>query len=134
LSFLRSIPVRQLALIVVAAVVSACSKDTPTERGPLIVTVTPANPRITNGTEVQLTATVSGASGLTQLFDWSSSQPGIAVVTITGRVTGLTAGSTIITATWNGDSTVTGTTRVDVTGDDIPVGQPLLRARPVVRQ
>ena len=125
---------RQLAIIALVVVMTACGKDSPTERGPLVVTVTPANPRITSGTEVQLSAAVTGASGLTQLFDWSSSQPGVASISLTGRITGLRPGSTVITAMWNGDSTVTGTTRVDVTGDDIPVGQPLPHARPAVRQ
>jgi alpha-amylase len=103
---------------------ASCNKDSTSTLDPLVVTVTPANPRLTPGTEVQLSATVTGRPGLNQLFDWTSSQPSVATVSIQGLVTTLREGSTVITATWNSDSTVTGTARVDVTEEIAPAGDP----------
>lgn len=77
------------------------------------VTVTPAVNSIAVGASVQLTATVR--SGTTILTDrgvgWTSSSDAIAVVSSTGRVTGLKAGAVTITATSEG---VSGTAFVTV--------------------
>jgi uncharacterized protein YjdB len=70
------------------------------------VTVTPAVSSVAVGASVQLTATVrSGTTVLTdRIVGWSSSNDAIAVVSSTGRVTALKAGSVTITATSEGVS------------------------------
>jgi uncharacterized protein YjdB len=77
------------------------------------VTVAPASTGIAVGASVQLSATVR--AGTTELPDrvvgWSSSNETIAVVSSTGRVTGLSPGAITITATSEG---VAGTASVTV--------------------
>jgi uncharacterized protein YjdB len=70
------------------------------------VTVTPALNNIAVSASVQLTATVrSGNTILTdRVVGWSSSNDAVAVVSSTGRVTGLKAGGVTITATSEGVS------------------------------
>ena len=77
------------------------------------VTVTPAVSPVAVGANVQLTATVrSGTTVLTdRVVGWSSSNDAVAVVSSTGRVTALKAGSATITATSEG---VSGTAFVGV--------------------
>jgi trimeric autotransporter adhesin len=75
------------------------------------ITIAPANPSIPVNTVQQLTATGSYSDGssadLTSLVTWSSSSIGVATVSATGAVTGLAAGSTVITATLNNISQTT---------------------------
>ena len=75
------------------------------------ITIAPANPSIPVNTVQQLTATGSYSDGssadLTSLVTWSSSSIGVATVSATGAVTGLAAGSTVITATLNNVSQTT---------------------------
>jgi uncharacterized protein YjdB len=75
------------------------------------ITIAPANPSIPVNTVQQLTATGSYSDGssadLTSLVTWSSSSIGVATVGATGAVTGLAAGSTVITATLNNVSQTT---------------------------
>lgn len=70
------------------------------------VTIAPPSSNIAVGASVQLAATVRG--GTTILTDrvvgWSSSNDAVAVVSSTGRVTGLKAGAVTITATSEGVS------------------------------
>jgi uncharacterized protein YjdB len=70
------------------------------------VTVAPAVNSVAVGANVQLTATVrSGTTVLTdRVVGWSSSNDAVAVVSSTGRVTALKAGSATITATSEGVS------------------------------
>jgi uncharacterized protein YjdB len=77
------------------------------------VAVAPASSNIGVGASVQLAATVrSGATLLTdRVVGWSSSNEAVAVVSSTGRVTGLKAGAVTITATSEG---VSGTALVAV--------------------
>ena len=77
------------------------------------VTVAPPSSNIGVGASVQLTATVrAGTTVLTdRVVGWSSSNETIAVVSSTGRVTGLKAGAVTITATSEG---VSGTASVMV--------------------
>jgi uncharacterized protein YjdB len=75
------------------------------------ITIAPANPSIPVNTVQQLTATGSYSDGssadLTSLVTWSSSSIGVATVSATGAVTGLAAGSAVITATLNNVSQTT---------------------------
>lgn len=77
------------------------------------VTVAPPSNNVAVGASVQLTATVR--AGTTVLADrvvgWTSSNDAVAVVSSTGRVTGLKAGTVTITATSEG---VSGTASVAV--------------------
>ncbi|MBL9077614.1 MAG: Ig-like domain-containing protein [Planctomycetes bacterium] len=77
---------------------------------PLVVTpavvaslaITPPNPQLANGTTLALTVTGTWTDGttadLTGLVVWSSSAPAVATVDGTGHVTGVTPGTTTITA------------------------------------
>jgi len=84
------------------------------------ITLTPVNPVIANGTRVQLTATANFSDGTTQDFtthvSWTSAVDATAQVSnvsgTQGVVTGLSVGSTAITATLNG---IQGSTTVTVT-------------------
>jgi uncharacterized protein YjdB len=77
------------------------------------VTVAPASNNVAVGASVQLTATVrAGTTVLTdRVVGWTSSNDAVAVVSSTGRVTGLKAGTVTITATSEG---VSGTASVAV--------------------
>jgi uncharacterized protein YjdB len=77
------------------------------------VTVAPASNTIAVGGTVQLSATVrAGTTVLTdRVVGWSSSNEAVAIVSSTGRVTGLKAGAVTITATSEG---INGTASVSV--------------------
>ncbi len=84
------------------------------------VTVQPQGPSIVQGSNVQLSAIVRDVNGnavTDRVVTWSSSNTGVAGVSSTGIVTGVSAGSATITATSEGKS---GTSTVTVT--PLPVG------------
>jgi hypothetical protein len=65
------------------------------------IVVTPNPASVAAGASVQLTATARDGAGNViagKTFDWSSSNPGVAGVDPSGRVTGLAAGSATVTA------------------------------------
>ena len=79
------------------------------------VTVAPPTPSITAGSTVQLTATLRDAGGNTltgRTVTWTTSASGVAIVSASGLVTGISAGGATITATSEG---VSGTSTVTVT-------------------
>jgi uncharacterized protein YjdB len=79
------------------------------------VTVTPSPATVEAGKTTQLTATTKDLLGGTltgRAVTWSSSNTGVATVSQTGLVTGVAAGTTVITATSEGKS---GTSDVTVT-------------------
>jgi uncharacterized protein YjdB len=79
------------------------------------VTVSPASSSVTAGQTVQLSATLKDSAGnaLTgRVVTWASSATGVATVSASGLVTGVTAGSATLTATSEGKS---GTATVTVT-------------------
>ncbi|MGC1903298.1 MAG: Ig-like domain-containing protein [Candidatus Acidiferrum sp.] len=99
------------------------------------ITIAPANPSIPVHTMQQLTATGTYTDGssadLTALVTWSSSANTVATVNATGAITGLSAGTAMITATLNSVSqsttaTVTAPTisSISVTPEDLtlPLG------------
>ena len=80
------------------------------------VVVTPSTSSVVVGNAVQLSASVRDAAGNPldgRLVGWTSSDDAIAVVSSTGRVTGLKVGTATITASSEGKS---GTATVTVTG------------------
>ena len=95
-----------------------------TPQGPISVSGVSLNhvsAEITNETGIQLSATISPSNATNQNVSWSSDKPGIASVDQSGNVTGVSAGTAIITVTTeDGDKTatceVTVTTIVHVTG------------------
>jgi uncharacterized protein YjdB len=107
------------------------------------VAITPAAPTLVVGSTVQLTATPRDAAG-TALGDrtvaWSSRDPGVAVVSSTGQVTGLATGSAVIVAVVEGREATTTVTvqtvpaaRVVVTPDQSTIGVTgTIRLAPVV--
>jgi uncharacterized protein YjdB len=69
------------------------------------LTISPTSPSVSTGKQSQLTAKVLDQTGVEmtgQTFNWSSANASIAGVSSTGLVTGVSAGSTSITATSNG--------------------------------
>lgn len=81
-----------------------CSDDGGVAGPVTTVTVAPTPATITVGTTQQFTATATDASGnpVSASFTWSSSDPAVATVSTTGLATGVTAGSTTITAMASG--------------------------------
>lgn len=65
------------------------------------ITLTPTNGDIAVGEQLQLTATVLPASATDQSVTWTSSNDAVATVDGTGKATGISAGSVVITATSN---------------------------------
>ncbi|WP_049273175.1 phage tail tube protein [Pseudomonas putida] len=78
------------------------------------VSVTPATASIAVAATRQLTASAL-PSGAAQNVTWSSSAPSIAAVSASGLVTGVAAGSAVITATSVSDPTKTATSAITVT-------------------
>ena len=77
------------------------------------VSVSPASASVAIGSTTQLTATVAPANASNQSVSWSSANPAVATVDATGKVTGVAAGSAIITvATVDGNKTATSTITV----------------------
>ena len=96
----------------VDVVLSATAPPPPTLSS---IAVTPANQTITIGATQQYTATGTYSDGSTQNLTsqaaWTSSNTGVASITSAGLATGVSAGSTTITATLSG---VTGSTGLTV--------------------
>ena len=93
------------------------------------VTVTPFSSTINPGATVQLSAAAINQLGgvvADAMFSWSSSVPGIATVTASGLVTGVSAGTTTIAAKTLRNGT-TGTATVTVSGPP-PPGATLIAA------
>lgn len=78
------------------------------------VTVTPATASIAIAENEQLTAAVAPV-GASQAVTWSSATPSVATVNSSGLVTGVSAGSAVITATSVADGTKTDTATITVT-------------------
>jgi hypothetical protein len=86
------------------------------------VTVTPATGSLAVGGSSQLTAAVAGTANAA--VQWTSSAPGVATVSSTGVVTGVSAGSATVTATSVADPTKAGRVTVQVTpGTTASAGQ-----------
>lgn len=77
------------------------------------ITVSPASATIETGATTTLAATVSPSNATNKTVTWSSSNAGIATVSSSGVVTGITAGTTVITATTS-DGGYTATSNVTV--------------------
>lgn len=110
--------------LVVATLLAACSggggpttpPPPPPPPAPATVTVSPATGSVSVGATLALAATVRDAAGQAmqgQAINWSTSNPGIASVSNTGVVTGVSQGGPVtVTATSGGKS---GTAAISVT-------------------
>lgn len=110
---MRVVVFKSLWLLVVAVglLLSACGGTGTPDPGPGDVTVSsveitnvPSPAQVQIGATVDLNATVSGSSGVSQDVTWSSSDASLATVNADGVVTGVSAGSVNITATSDADS------------------------------
>ena len=77
------------------------------------VAANPSTAAVAVGATRQLTSTVTPA-GATQTVTWSSATPSVATVSSSGLVTGVSAGSAVITATSTADGTKTGSSTITV--------------------
>ncbi len=81
----------------------------------LPTSVSIAGPKTMNdGTTISLTAAVGPDNAYDQTVSWSSSNESVATVNSEGIVTGIKAGTTVITATANGDPNVKSTVTITV--------------------
>jgi endoglucanase len=95
------------------------------------VTVSPTALSVNVGSTSPLIATVSPANATNKIISWSSSNPAIASVSNAGIVSGIIAGSAIITATTvNGGFTAT--CAVTVIGNNCTFGTPIATALPTI--
>lgn len=78
------------------------------------VSVTPGTASVAVGATRQLSASAA-PSGAAQNVTWSSSAPNVATVSSTGLVTGVAAGTAVITGTSVSDKTKTATSNITVT-------------------
>lgn len=79
------------------------------------VSISPASASVAVNNTTQLTATVAPANATNQNVSWASNNASVATVSATGLVTGLTAGTAIITVTTqDGNRTASSTITVNV--------------------
>ena len=78
------------------------------------VVVTPANPIVVIGNQLQLTANVTAVGGASTAVTWSTSNAAIATVSPAGQVSGVAQGNATITATSVFDATKAGTVNLTV--------------------
>lgn len=77
------------------------------------VSMTPANPTVAVGATQQMTATVLPANASNKAVTYTSATPAVATVSATGLVTGVAAGTSVITVkTTDGNKTATQTVTV----------------------
>jgi len=88
----------------------------------------PANPTVAAGFTLQLTATAAYADGSTQnvtsATTWNSGTTSVATISTLGMVTGVTSGSSTITATFNGQTATATLTVSSATLTSITVNPP----------
>ena len=119
---MRKILVLGLLFGTIVAWSSGCTGDDDDDDdhvAPDSVEVTPANPTVAVGSSQQMVATGyigSNAEIVTDDSTWTSSSAGVATVSATGLVTGVSAGTTTITATHDG---VSGSTTATVVGSGV---------------
>src|SRR5579883_2673644 len=110
-SSFRAVIVRKvaffLATFVLSFTLSQCGGSSKSPSMPTVasIAVAPASPTITVGSTEQFTATAKDANGNTisgVAFTWASSATGVATINSSGLATGVSAGTTQITASANG--------------------------------
>ncbi len=106
-----------------SATITAASTADSTRRGiavitiavrPISIAIAQRSVGINPGTSTQLVATVTADPGSNTAVTWSSSAPSVASISATGLVSGIVAGSTLITAISQADNTKRDTVTVAV--------------------
>lgn len=98
-------------------ILAACNGAAPPTTAVTDVIVAPEEATIEVGETVSLSAAVLPA-GVSQAVTWTSSTPAVASVAGNGVVTGVSAGSAVITATSNADPAKSASATVTVTAED----------------
>ena len=127
-------PLRRRLLGATVLAVAACSSGPSAEHHVAVaaVAVSPRSVVLRVGQAAQLIAVPLDAHGvpLARTVAWASDDSGVATVTGTGRVTGLAAGRTTITATSEGRSGATGVSVAPAPGAGVPDPTLLPQATP----
>jgi len=97
------------------------------------VSVTPASASIVSGNTQQLTATVLPSNATNKSVTWTSSNTGAATVSTSGLVTGVSAGSSVITVR-TADGGYTATSTITVTGGGSGCTNPVNITIPFVKE
>lgn len=97
------------------------------------VTITPANPTLSEIDTLRLSAQLRAADGTVltgRTISWSSATPTVATINANGRITGVATGTSVITATSEGR---TGTVTVTVTQSpcNISLAKPIVSGTPI---
>ncbi len=105
---------RHFALLMLAVAALACDVKRIKAPEPLEVVMTPVSHAMEVGENILIKAEITGNIGLVQLFEWESSEPSVASVDLTGRVTAHAPGTVAITARWSRDTTHSGTSTITI--------------------
>jgi len=125
----RAISSRVLLLIAMALPIAGCTNPLAVS-----VSVSPTTQSISTGQTAQFTATGTYGHGsnhpssqqdITDSVTWTSSSPGVATISASGIATGVSSGTTTITASINGfTGVVSSTASLTVSGSSIGGGSP----------
>ena len=83
---------------------------------PTGITLNKTSASITNGSTLQLTATITPSDAKDKTVTWTSSNASVASVSSSGKVTAKAVGTATITATAKGNTSVKATCKITVTG------------------
>lgn len=125
----RTSVMRGFALLALSAfTLTACDEKTPVEiiENPVVVTVAPQTATINVGQTVNAQAAVTNATNTA--VTWSSSNTAVATVSTAGVITGVAAGTAVITATSAQDPTAKGF--ITVTVNPVVTPRPTLQLVP----
>ena len=131
---------RRLTLVLAALSLTACKKDSgPSETSPyFIVTIQPPTPVVAVGSQITLTARITGPGSVTQTFVWTSQTPEVLSVNAAGVVSALMEGAGVIRAAWGLDQDVYKEVEVLVTAvpveeEELDRPDSVLQVDPVMR-
>jgi glucuronoarabinoxylan endo-1,4-beta-xylanase len=97
------------------------------------VSVSPSADTVYTTSTIQLTATISPATATNKNITWTSGNTAVATVSSTGLVTGVAAGSAVITATTeDGSFTASSTITVEIPVNNCTFGTPLATGLPTL--
>jgi uncharacterized protein YjdB len=107
-----------LRALACAFILTACGGGDGGTSGPApavtSVTIAPSAPVVVAGQNLQLTATVAAVGGASTAVTWTSSDPQIVAVSLSGTITGVVPGTATVRATSVFASNISGTVSVTV--------------------